>query len=51
MKKNKIRPSISKFRIAKLNRPDYIIGGGDDDGTVSDPDEDKCKMKSKVIVQ
>ncbi len=48
MKKSSKRPSIEKFRIAKLNRPDYIIGGGGgDDGTVG-TDEAKCEMKSII---
>ncbi len=52
MKKESKKPSFSKFRVAKINRPDYIVGGGGgdgDDATLGDTNKDKCELKSTVI--
>ncbi|SDF26175.1 hypothetical protein [Cellulophaga baltica] len=47
MKKKLNNPSIEKFRIAKISRPDFIMGGGPDDGTEgSDTEEKQCILKS-----
>ncbi|WKB81838.1 hypothetical protein QYR09_02100 [Cellulophaga lytica] len=54
MKKETLKPSIEKFRVAQLSRPEFIVGGdgdGDDNGTDNgDPKEKKCVLFSTKYV-
>nr|WP_293295850.1 hypothetical protein [Allomuricauda sp.] len=42
--------NLEKFRVAKLNHPEYIVGGGDGDGdgTQTGDDGKKCMLTSIV---
>ena len=51
MRNKGIKPSLDKFKIAELKRPEVITGGGDDDGTISSSDKKKiCIMNSTRYV-